>query len=84
MSQTTANENSQQTPPIVINTQYIKDLSLEIPHAPEIFQQLTQAPNINIDVNVNANHLKDNLFNVSLKINMNGVVSDQPLFLLEL
>ena len=79
-----ANQNTQQTPPIVINTQYIKDLSLEIPHAPEIFRNMDKNPAINIDVNVNANHMHDNFFNVSLKINMNGIISDQPLFLLEL
>ena len=49
-----ANQNQQQTPPIVINTQYIKDLSLEIPHAPDIFRNLdNKKPEINIDVNVN-------------------------------
>jgi len=79
-----ANQNQQQTPPIVINTQYIKDLSLEIPHAPEIFRNMDKNPEINIDVNVNANHMHDNFFNVSLKINMNGIISGQPLFLLEL
>ena len=31
-------ENNQ--PAIVMQTQYIKDLSLEIPHAPEIFKNL--------------------------------------------
>ncbi len=79
-----ANQNQQQTPPIVINTQYIKDLSLEIPHAPEIFRNMDKNPEINIDINVNANHMHDNFFNISLKINMNGIISEQPLFLLEL
>ena len=31
-------------PPVLIHTQYIKDFSLEIPHAPEIFRELTAAP----------------------------------------
>ena len=74
-----ANQNQQQTPPIVINTQYIKDLSLEIPHAPEIFRNMDKNPEISIDVNVNANHMHDNFFNVSLKINMNGI-NAQSLF----
>ena len=31
-------QQEQSAPAIMINTQYIKDMSLEIPHAPEIFQ----------------------------------------------
>lgn len=88
----TANDNAgqqdnggqQQMPPIMINTQYIRDLSLEIPHAPEIFRNLNETPNININVDVNANHLHDNFFNVELSIAMDGDVKDQKLFILEL
>ena len=78
-------ENTQNpTPPIVINNQYIKDLSLEIPHAPEIFRNLKENPDINIDVNVNAHHMHDNFFNVSLLFKINGVVDNQPFFILEM
>ena len=82
--QPTANDNTGAQPPIVISTQYIKDFSLEIPHAPEIFRNLNQATEINIDVDVHADHLHDNFFNVSLKIRIDGIVGTQPLFILEL
>lgn len=82
--QPTANDNTGAQPPIVISTQYIKDFSLEIPYAPEIFRNLNQAPEINIDVDVHADHLHDNFFNVSLKIRIDGIVGTQPLFILEL
>lgn len=78
------NENQQQLPPIAINTQYIRDLSLEIPHAPEIFRDLNQAPELSINVDVNANHMHDNFFNVELNITMNGDVNNKKLFILEL
>ena len=40
-------------PPIVINAQYIKDLSFEAPGAPGIFQVMQQTqPDINVSVNV--------------------------------
>ena len=78
------NDNTQQQPPIVINTQYIKDFSLEIPHAPEIFRELKQAPDVNIDIDTNAHHLHDNFYNVTLKIRMDGIVAAQPLFIVEL
>lgn len=53
------NENNPQ-PAIMVNTQYIKDLSLEIPHAPEIFRELTEAPKVDIHVDVDAQKLHDN------------------------
>ena len=36
------NDNKHQLPAIVINSQYIKDFSLEIPYAPEIFKEIKQ------------------------------------------
>ncbi len=78
------NGNQQQQPPIVIHTQYIKDLSLEIPHAPEVFRNLNQAPAVNIHVDVNANHMHENFFNVELRIAMDGDLIDEKLFILEM
>lgn len=69
---------------IVINSQYIKDLSLEIPNAPEIFKEMNSAPKINVNVDVNANHLEDNYFNVELSIKMDGDINEKKLFILEL
>ena len=86
----TANDNSgqdnaqPQMPPIVINTQYIKDLSLEIPNAPEIFRELNQAPDVKINVDVNAKLLEENFFNVELTMEMDGDVNGKKLFILEL
>lgn len=76
-------DNTQQLP-IVIHTQYIKDLSLEIPHAPEIFRELTMAPSVDVQVEVNANKMHDNFNNVSLTYRLNGNINDKKLFILEL
>lgn len=76
-------DNTQQLP-IVIHTQYIKDLSLEIPHAPEIFRELTMAPSVDVQVEVNANKMHDNFNNVSLTYRLNGNLNDKKLFILEL
>lgn len=71
-------------PAIVIHTQYIKDMSLEIPHAPEIFRELTQAPAVDVQVEVNAHHMHDNFHNVSLSYRLNGDINGKKLFILEL
>lgn len=85
-----SNDNDQNSagqegqPAILINTQYIKDLSLEIPHAPEIFKEINSAPQIEINVNVNYQSLEDNYYNVNLSLNMEGDINNQKLFILEL
>lgn len=76
------NENAQ--PAVIINSQYIKDLSLEIPHAPEIFQKLSQQPQLKVDIDVQTKNLGDNNHNVSLNISLNGDLGSEKLFILEL
>jgi len=76
--------NNQQGGAIAIHSQYIKDLSLEIPGAPEIFSQVTSAPKIEVHVDVKSEPQKDHLYTSELKIHMNGKVEDKTLFILEL
>ena len=46
--------------PIMIQNQYIKDLSMEIPHAPVIFKRMQDVnPQVAIDVNVEAHKLEE-------------------------
>lgn len=84
MSEENKKAENQNVPAIVINTQYVKDLSLEIPHAPEIFREINTAPKIDVNVDVNAEHMHDNFFNVSLSIKMEGNINEKKLFILEL
>lgn len=69
--------------PIMIHNQYIKDLSLEIPYAPEIFQQKNAQPELKVDVSIESKKINEN-YNVLLKINLNGDVDGKKLFVLEL
>ena len=64
--------------------QYIKDLSLEIPHAPQIFSKLTTAPKISVDLNIDAKKIEDTQFEVTLNVRINADVNNEKLFILEL
>src|SRR3954452_4455899 len=59
-----------QTPPLVVNFQYVKDLSFEVPGAPQVFTQLKAAPQVNINLDVQARRVQEgqNVFEVSLVI----------------
>jgi len=76
--------NQQVLPSIAVNNQYTKDLSLEIPFAPEIFKEINAGPEIDINVDVDTRHLENNVFNVELKIEMNAEINSKKLFVLEL
>lgn len=57
-------------PPLAVNIQYVKDLSFEVPGAPQVFTQLRAPPQVNINLDVQARRVQDgqNVFEVSLVI----------------
>lgn len=54
---------------VVINAQYIKDLSFENPNAPYSLID-NEKPNINIDLDVKAEHIHDAMFEVVINVNV--------------
>lgn len=57
-------------PPLVVNIQYVKDMSFEVPNAPAIYTQLRAQPQVNINLDVNARRIYDNqhVYEVTLMI----------------
>jgi len=53
-----------------VNIQYVKDLSFEVPGAPQVFTQLKAQPQVNINLDVQARRVQEgqNVFEVSLMI----------------
>jgi preprotein translocase subunit SecB len=53
-----------------VNIQYVKDLSFEVPGAPQIFSQLHTQPQVNINLDVQARRVQEgqNVFEVALVI----------------
>lgn len=78
--------DTQEQPAVMIQSQYIKDLSMEIPHAPVIFKKMQgKNPQVNVEVNIEANKLEEeHYFNVLLDIRINGEIEDEKAFILEL
>ena len=81
-----ASAQQSQTPsmPMVIRGQYIKDLSFENPGAPQSLAGLTEAPDVQLDVNVNARQLSASDYEVTLALNATARSGQQPLFVAEL
>jgi preprotein translocase subunit SecB len=77
-------EANQAPPQLNVLAQYVKDLSFENPNAPGSLQQQSQAPKINIQINVNAKPLAQNDFEVELKIEGRAEVPSLFLFSFDL
>lgn len=70
---------------LMIHSQYIKDLSLEIPFAPEIFNEMNKNknPNVNIDISLSNKSVDKDVYEVALTAKMNADVGEKKLFILE-
>lgn len=57
-------------PPLLVNVQYIKDLSFEVPHAPDIYATLRSQPAVQINLDVQARTLQEGqpVFEVVLSV----------------
>lgn len=73
----------QKSNPITVNAQYVKDLSFENPRAPFVFSQQEQ-PEINLNLEIVVNIVEQNMYEVSLKINVEASIKEEKIFLVEL
>ena len=82
----TQNE-SQNVPNIQINAQYIKDLSFEAPSLPQILAEITAAPAISVNVDIQVNKTaQENVYTVELNAKAAAQTSDtkKAIFICEL
>jgi preprotein translocase subunit SecB len=70
-------------PTMVVDAQYVKDLSFENPNAPSSLKQQSSAPNIEVGINTSAVQLEGSTFEVTLTVRAEGTSEDTSLFLVE-
>jgi preprotein translocase subunit SecB len=75
-----AQENSQ--PVFNIEKLYVKDISLEIPHAPQIFLQ-RENPQIDVQLHTQANSFEKGVFEVVVAGTVTAKIADKVMFLIE-
>jgi preprotein translocase subunit SecB len=92
MAQTTGGNGQEAAPEmaadsaqrLIVNAQYIKDLSFENPRAPHSLAQQPSAPTVDINVDVNAQNLSPDTYEVVLTVKASAKINDDALFLMEL
>lgn len=83
MSENNTENTEQQQVAIAINAQFVKDISFEAPHVPQIFTELKSNPEINVNVDVQAGKIQDTVYQVDLKIKAEAKTEDKVAFLCE-
>ena len=72
----------QQQPTFGIEKIYVKDLSLEIPHAPEVFLSGEQ-PQVDVQLHNEGSAIGEGLYQVVLTVTVTAKAGDKTLFLVE-
>lgn len=74
--------SEQQQPIFSIEKLYVKDMSLEVPHAPKIFL-VQEGPDVEMQVHTNSEKLEDNFYDVTVTVTVTAKLpSDQRVLFL--
>jgi preprotein translocase subunit SecB len=79
MSQQAA-PTGQTAPPLVVNAQYVKDLSFEVPGAPQIYSTLRNPPQVAVNLDVQVKRLTEEqlVFEVTLVARVEATKPAEP------
>jgi preprotein translocase subunit SecB len=73
---------SDEQPAFSIEKIYVKDLSLEVPNAPQVFLQAEQ-PQVEVQLGQAAQQVQEGIFEVALKVTVSAKAGDKTMFLVE-
>ena len=77
-------ENTGSGAPLLINGQYIKDLSFEAPNTPDVFTLIQEeVPAIEVNIDVEASPKDENIFEVCLTVRAEAKLKEQLVYLCE-
>lgn len=69
-------------PTFAIEKVYLKDLSVEVPNAPEVFLD-REPPTVEVNINSAARTVQPGLYDVVLKVTITARIKDKTVFLVE-
>jgi len=75
-------QQSQDAPVFNLQRVYLKDLSLELPNAPQIFLE-TEQPQVEVALNIGVQRLAETIFEVTVTSTVTTKVKGQVLYLVE-
>ncbi|MBC7202694.1 MAG: protein-export chaperone SecB [Pusillimonas sp.] len=77
-----AANNQAKEPSFNLQRTYVKDLSLEMPNAPQIFLE-QEGPNVEVSINVGGQQLADTIYESTVQVTVTTRINDKTLYLVE-
>src|SRR5690348_3111762 len=77
-----SNANEQPQRQLILQKIYLRDTSLEVPHAPVIFNERWD-PRVQVDLDTRAEALSENEFHVLLRVTVTASLESRTAFLVE-
>ncbi len=74
--------SDEQKPVFAIEKIYVKDLSIEVPHAPGIFLE-RDAPDVHVELNTKHQRVDEGLYDTSITVTVTARVKEKVMFLVE-
>ncbi|MBA3997444.1 MAG: protein-export chaperone SecB [Candidatus Accumulibacter sp.] len=74
--------SEQENPVFQIEKLYVKDLSVEVPNAPQIYLE-REAPNVGVQLQTTAQGLGDAVYEVTLTVTVTAKIEEKTVFLVE-
>ena len=74
--------NNQNQPVFSIEKVFVKDLSLEVPNAPQVFLE-REAPTVDIQLHHNSSRVEEGVYQTVLTVTVTAKVKDKTMFLVE-
>jgi preprotein translocase subunit SecB len=78
----TNGQADQNAPGFAIEKLYIKDASIEVPNAPQIFTERTP-PQVSVELGNNAQKLDEGVYEVAIKVTVTAKIGENVAFLVE-
>jgi preprotein translocase subunit SecB len=69
---------------LIVNSQYLKDLSFESPRAPQTLMAQREPPEVNLTADVKARNLGPDVYEVVLTMGAHARQKEEPVFVVEL
>ncbi len=80
----TTDDNKKAAPRFNLRGQYIKDLSMENPHAPQSLMGQKEAPKVDMHLDMKARKVQETLYELTMNFNIQTKSQDSVLFIMDL
>lgn len=77
-----AHNSGDQNPSFNLQRTYVKDLSLEMPNAPQIFLE-QEGPTVEVTINVGGQRLAETIYESTVTVTVTTKIQDKTLYLIE-